>query len=514
MKITSDTESEDPQENEVSSFEPPLGFERTKQAKEISKFNVSEVENDKTEIWLIKVPSRFVRADLSGKSFKIPTDATEGLTKVATIQKKISETIFTSYQKRTAESTVEYGVYLENLRGENGSSSQRAIFDKMQEFEVLIPRNDSSNVSNGDLVLSSKKPTRYLNIHRELELSDPTNSSIISKKSEVPRHPPETFIPRFITTFPEFPKERIKEVNLEKENFREKLMNEWEFNRWRKEMRRHYKKRREAYFDWQEKCKMMIRESKEEFMRELVNRQNLKKGKRVRKTSKDKLNKKRKELNPDDKDNDKGNDDEDLGSEEFLTTTDEEIDYVRKKKIKVNHKSRKFALKLQNNNGIESEEEILAEVGEEEKALAKIAQEQTRIREERIKNLEDTERRTAETWTPSLVRYPKFEEPITWWSQKRDKILAEEGNKVKPYINKRDWSMQERLEYYEKYCSEAPPFPVSEPKGQEIEINYDGIQDKIIIPEPQPKRIKPPPKQGTLGHISPCVEYVGEQQNG
>ncbi|CAG8445387.1 7539_t:CDS:2 [Diversispora eburnea] len=481
QKINSGTESEDSQENENSSlpsFKPPLGFERGKHAKVASKFNVSEVENNETEIWIIKVPSRIVKADLSGKSFKIPVEATEGSTKVANLQKKLHETIFTSYQKRTVETMADYGVYIENLGNlqsnneskQSKNSSHQVILDKMQEFELLIPNNSSnSSNSNGELVLSSKKPTRYFNIYREIEFPDSIINIKKSRNSLIPQHPPESFIPRFITTFPEFPKERTEEVNLEKENFRKKLINEWEFNRWHKEIKKHNKKMREAYYDWQEKY----------------------------------------DNNNEDSENNENKDD--LDSEEFLTTTDEETDLVKKKKTKINHESRSFTLKLQNRNEIDSEEEkILAEVMEEEEALAKIAHEQIRIKEEKIQNLEEAEKKTAETWTSSLVTYPKFERPITWWSKMREKILVEEEKKLKPYIIKRDWSMQERLEYYKEYHSEAPSYPISEAKGQEIEINYDGIYDKITVPKPHPKRIKSPPKQGTLGYISPCVEYIDE----
>ncbi|RHZ82705.1 hypothetical protein Glove_104g48 [Diversispora epigaea] len=525
QKINSDTESEDSQENENSSlpsFKPPLGFERGKHTKVVSKFNVNEIENDKTEIWIIKVPSRIVRADLSGKSFKIPVEATEGPTKVASLQKKLHETIFTSYQKRTVETIADYGVYIENLRNlqsnneskQSKNSSQQVILDKMQEFELLIPSNSSNSTnSNGELVLSGKKPTRYFNIYREIEFPDLIINTKKSRNSLIPQHPPESFIPRFITTFPEFPKERMEEVNLEKENFRKKLINEWEFNRWHKEIKKHNKKMREAYYDWQEKCKMMVRESKEKFIEELINKNN-RNNKRARKTLKDKSNRKEKELNSDDnnhEDSESNENKEDLDSEEFLTTTDEETDLVKKKKKKINHESSPFTLKLQNGNEIDSEEEkILAEVMEEEEALANMAHEQIRIKEETIQNLEEAEKKTAETWTSSLVAYPKFERPITWWSKTREKILVEEEKKLKPYMIKRDWSMQERLEYYKEYHSEAPPYPVSDAKGQEIEINYDGIYDKITIPKPHPKRIKSPPKQGTLGYISPCVEYIDE----
>ncbi|CAG8495997.1 6659_t:CDS:2 [Acaulospora colombiana] len=397
MSSESSTEEEVSQyrsdeETEVSSlpsFVPPAGWKKL-QTSEVSKFDIVDIQNDENEIWLLKIPSRVTRADLSGKTFKLSTEGAEVPTKVAKLQKNIQETTFASFKKRTVDTTATYGVYEMptgklKSQGEKddeftkGMASHQAILDKMQEFELLMPNKSS----NGSLFLSSKKPDRYFNICREIEQPDLTQNidSTLLKKPDV-QHPPESFVPRSAATVPEFSKEHMDKAYLENKKFRQKLIED----------------------------------------------------------------------------------------EEFLTTTDEEVPVTPTKK-RTNEskygKGHKKILKSQYfTNLYSSDDEILAEVAEEEAEFAKMAQEQIRLKETITKSLEDAERQAFETWIPSLVTCPKFEPPVTWWSKMSERIIAEEEEKkLKPYAIKRDWSVEERMEYYKKYMCEPPPYPVPKPKG-------------------------------------------------
>ncbi|CAG8615016.1 7218_t:CDS:1 [Acaulospora morrowiae] len=456
----------------LPSFKPPVGWKKIQTSNEDSKFGIVDVQNGENEIWLLKVPSRVTRIDLSGKTFRLPPGSINVPTKVAKIQKTLQETTFSSFQRKTIETAATYGVYEIAPRNneDNGEISQstaphQAILDKMREFELLIP-------SNGGLVLS-KKPDRYFNICREIELPDPASNieTILSKKPEIPQHPSESFVSRSITTSSEFTRKNLNEVaDLEQKRFQRKLIEEWKYNRWHKYIKKHNKKMREAYLEWQEKCKILVKQSREKFVRELANEKFTKK-KTDKKAKKRKLNSENDGV-------------ESFDNEEFLTTTDEEPSPVKKKRKKESKFGQgyyKKMLKAQYFIDPDSgDDEILTEVAEEEAEFAKLAQEQILMKEEATKSLEEAERNAAQTWTPSLVTYPKFEPPTSRWSKMNERIIKEEGEKkLKPYSIKRDWTVEERTEYYKKYNCEPPPYPVPKQMGQEIEINYVGIYGKF-----------------------------------
>ncbi|CAG8811768.1 7587_t:CDS:1, partial [Racocetra fulgida] len=137
-----------------------------------------------------------------------------------------------------------------------------------QEFEILLP----SQKDNDDLVLSNKKPARFFNIIRKFNTPDPKNNieAILTNDQKIPQQPPETFIPRLIANYPEFSDQHINEAIAEKEQFEKKLMADWQFSNWHKEIKKHIQINRKAYLAWKKNCILEVNKSKQIFAKGLA----------------------------------------------------------------------------------------------------------------------------------------------------------------------------------------------------------------------------------------------------
>ncbi|CAG8790439.1 34281_t:CDS:1, partial [Racocetra persica] len=352
--------------------------------------------DDENEIWLFKLPPNISKEDLVGKTLTFPKGSPKLPNKVAKFEKSVQ------INKKKGTTTLEYNI-------------QELPVKSTQEFEILLP----SQKDNDDLVISNKKPARFFNIIRKFNTPDPENNieAILKNDQKIPQQPSETFIPRLIANYPEFSDQHINEAIAEKEQFETKLMGDWQFSNWHKEIKKHIQINRKAYLAWKKNCILEVNKSKQIFAKELA-------AKKIMIDDVQKIEKRKFESNGDELE------DED----ECLKSTMKKGNRV-KKKGKSTFES--FKISEQQDRLDDSDADILAEVAEEEAAFAKMASDQMLEEEKRARELQNAEREATEIWTPALVTFPKYEPPTTWWSKMNDEILDEiEKTKLKPYAKK------------------------------------------------------------------------------
>ncbi|CAG8562806.1 12930_t:CDS:2 [Funneliformis caledonium] len=473
-------------------YEPPPGWKKI-EASDPSTFDFKNVHKEENELWLFKIPPTISKSDLQGLTLKLPKGISRIPTKVATIQKELQEHL---YKKKNSESA-EYHVYempndddvsQENETGKGIIRELRAphetIFRQMRGLEILLPCQEAQG-----LLLSQKKPTRYFNICRPVNPPDPSSNidSILTKRSMTIIHPPETFVPRYTTTFPEYSKRHMIEAKAAKEKFRNKMMNEWKFSNWQRQMKKHEEMVESTYREYKKKCRMVVNKSKRKFTKEVEDKKGWDVlGIKKRKTS----------SNMEDDDDNSSTASSDIESEERPPN------------------KAKILAELKRQGTFEHEDqdtdlEILEEVAEEEMAFVQLAQNQIHQRRRTVKEAREEEKRATVTWVPALVNYPTYKPPETWWSKTYEKILDETAQtKFRPKLTKWKYTLEERLGYYRRHGCEPPLYAVAGTKGNRIEINYDGIEGNLEIPKLCQKRILPPPPPGTTGHLRPCVELI------
>ncbi|CAG8774296.1 22728_t:CDS:1, partial [Gigaspora rosea] len=381
---------------------PPKGWKQKENLnQEKTKFDTDDINNDENEIWIFKLPPNISKEDLVGKTLTFPKGTPKLPNKVAKFEKSVQ------INKKRETATLKYNI-------------QELPINLTQEFEILLP----SQKDDVDLVLSNKKPTKFFNITRKFNRPNPKSNieTILKDYQKIPQQPPETFIPRIITNYSEFPNQHINEAITEKKRFEKKLMDDWQFNNWKKEIKKHNKVNSKAYLTWKESCILEVNKSKQIFAERLAEKKLL--------IDDDQKIEKRKFIS---------NGDEIEDENEYSKSIKKKKDYVKKK-----GKSSSLSFKTSEYQDLldyDSDADILAEVAEEEAAFAKMASDQMIKEEKRAKELQNIERETTEIWTPALVTYPKYEPPTTWWSKMNDEILDEvEKIKLKPRTKKRDWT--------------------------------------------------------------------------
>ncbi|CAI2161793.1 6325_t:CDS:2 [Funneliformis geosporum] len=476
-------------------YEPPSGWKKL-ETSEISTFDFKNVHNEDNELWLFKIPPNISKSDLQGLTLKLPTGLSRIPTKVATIQQELQEHL---YKKKNSESA-EYHVYempndddisQENEMGKGIIRELRAphetIYKQMKGLEILLPCHEAQG-----LLLSHKKPTRYFNICRPVNPPDSNSNidSILAKRRDTIIHPPETFVPRYTTTFPDYSKKHMIEANAAKEKFRNKMMNEWKFPKWQQQIKKHEEMVESSYREYKKKCKIAVNQSKRKFAKEVKDKKGWDVlGIKKRKTS-----------------SNGGNmEDGDGNSSTASSSIESEERLPNKTKILAD-------LKRQRNFEHEDPDidlEIFEEVAEEEMAFVQLAQNQIYQRRRTVKEAREAEKMASVTWVPALVNYPTYKPPETWWSKTYDKIFDETSKtKFRPKLTKWKYTLEERLEYYRRHGCEPPSYAAAGTRGHRIEINYDGIEGNLEIPKLNSKRILPPPSPGTTGHLRPCVELI------
>ncbi|CAG8637885.1 15692_t:CDS:1, partial [Dentiscutata heterogama] len=356
---------------------------------------------DENEIWIFKLPPNISKKDLVGKTLTFPKGSPKLSNKVAKFEKSVQ------INKKKEATTLKYNI-------------QELPIKLTQEFELLLP----SQKDDDELVLSNKKPAKFFNITRKFNRPDLTNNieAILENYQKIPQqpqHPPETFIPRFITNFPEFTNQHIKEAAEEKKRF-EKKLDDWQFNNWSEEIIKHIQISRKAYREWKKNCILEVNKSKQLFAKRLAEKKVIiDDGQKIEKRKFD------------------SNEDEIEDESEYSKSIKKKNDYVKKK-----GKSSSASFKISEYQDLldyDSDADILAEVAEEEAAFAKMASDQMLKEEKRAKELQNADGEASEIWTPALVTYPKYEPPTTWWSKMNDEILDEvEKIKLKPCKKKKD----------------------------------------------------------------------------
>ncbi|KAF0429271.1 hypothetical protein F8M41_005721 [Gigaspora margarita] len=209
---------------------PPKGWKQKENLnQEKSKFDTDDINNDENEIWIFKLPPNISKEDLVGKTLTFPKGTPKLPNKVAKFEKSVQ------INKKKETANLKYNI-------------QQLPINLTQEFEILLP----SQKDEVDLVLSNKKPTKFFNITRKFNRPEPKNNieAILKDYQKIPQQPPETFIPRNITNYPEFPNQHINEAIAEKKRFEKKLMDDWQFNNWQKELKKHNQVNRKAYLTW------------------------------------------------------------------------------------------------------------------------------------------------------------------------------------------------------------------------------------------------------------------------
>jgi hypothetical protein len=478
------------------SYEPPPGWKKL-ESNDFSMFDFEDVHKEEKELWLFKIPPTVSKSDLHGLTLKLPIGLSRVPTKVATIQKALQGHSY----KKTESQLIEYHVYEmpnDDISQENEIAKEfiqelraphETIFRQMKELEIFLPCKEAQG-----LLLSHKRPTRYFNLCRPINPLDPSSyvDSILAYKPEPIPHPSETYIQRYTVSFPDYSQRHMIEAREAKKKFRNRMMNEWNFPNWQQQIKNHEEIVERTYKEYQKKCKILINKSKKKFAREVeLKRQNTVEEEKTRK-------KKRKYLN--------NSTEDDYGISTSSSSSESEKKPLKKTRILADLKCQ-FKCKIIEEPDIDSE--ILEEVAEEEVALVKLAKNQIYRKRQASKEAQEAEKRTANTWSPSLVNYPIYKPPETWWYKTYDKILNEtEQTKLRPKLAKRKYTLEERLKYYKRNGREPPLYVIPKTKGKRIEINYDGIVENLGIPKPKRKIALPPPPPGTTGHLRPCVEVV------
>ncbi|CAG8824014.1 6182_t:CDS:1, partial [Cetraspora pellucida] len=370
---------------------PPKGWKKTENLnKKKSKFDIDDINGDENEIWLFKLPPNISKEDLVGKTLTFPKGSPKLPNKVAKFEKSVQ------INKKKVTATLKYNI-------------QELPVKSTQEFEILLP----SQKDNDDLVLSNKKPAKFFNIIRKFNTPDPEDNieAILTNVQKIPQQPPETFIPRLIADYPEFSDQHINETIAEKEQFEKKLMGDWQFTNWHKEIKKHIQINRKAYLEWKKNCILEVNKSKQIFAKGLAK-------KKVVIDDVQKIEKRKFESDGDELENEI----------EYLKSTMKKNNRAKKK-----GKSNFESLKISDLSDYDSDADILAEVAEEEAAFAKMASDQMLEEKKKASELQNAEKEAAEIWTPALVAFPKYEPPPTWWSKMNDEILDEiEKTKLKP----------------------------------------------------------------------------------
>ncbi|GES88611.1 hypothetical protein GLOIN_2v1684463 [Rhizophagus clarus] len=423
-----------------SSYEPPSGWKKL-ESNDLSMFDFENVHKEEKELWLFKIPPTVSKSDLQGLTLKLPIGLSRVPTKIATIQKALQE------HKKT-KSELEYHIYEmpndDDISQENEITKEfiqelraphETIFRQMKELEILLP---------------CKEAQAY-------------------KPEPIP-HPSETFIQRYTVSFPDYSKRHMIEAREAKKKFRNRMMNEWDFSKWQQQIKNHEEIVKKAYKEYQKSCKIVVNKSKKKFTRKVEeNGQNT--------VEREKTKRKKRKLN--------NNTDDDYGISTSSSSSEGEKP-LKKKKILADLK-RQFKCKTIEESDIDSE--ILEEVAEEEVALVKLAKNQIYRKKQAAKEAQEVEKRAANNWSPALVSYPVYKPPETWWYKTYNKILNEtEQTKLRPKLAKRKYTLEERLKYYKRNGREPPLYVVPKTRGKRIEINYDGIEENLGIPEPRHKK--------------------------